>query len=190
MPSLRLLSVDARSYSGDRAGLAAAIGAAAPQVAFVHGAPHLARWRSLSAEIARHAGLVVVGGGRVGGANLILSTLGIDFVSAADTLFTHNPLKPAGISVARLRRSGTGFAVAAASLGTAAPGTDEASLRRAVSDVAELPLVLSIAGSAANFADLGRVAADRFVFSATVSVTSVERRDAAFVLAEVEIPAA
>ena len=188
MPSLRLVSVDARSYSGDRAGLAAAIGAADPHVAFVHGAPHLGRWRSLSATLARNAGLVVVGGGRVGGANLILSSLGIDFMSLSDALFTRNPVKPAGASVARLRRSGARFAAAAASLGTAAPGTDAESVRRAVTEVAELPLVLSVAGSAAAVADLGAVAADRFVFSSAVEVTSVERRDVAFVLAEVEIP--
>jgi len=67
-------------------------------------------------------------------------------------------------------------------------GTDAESVRRAVTEVAELPLVLSVAGSAAAVADLGAVAADRFVFSSAVEVTSVERRDVAFVLAEVEIP--
>ena len=187
MPSLRIISVDARSYARDRAGLAAAIGAADPHVAVVHGSPHLGRWRALSAMIARNAGLVVVGGGRVGGANLVLSSLGVDFVSVSDTLYTHNPFAPAGATVARLRHHGVGFAVAAASLGSANPGTDAASVRRAVGAAADVAYVLSVADNADAFADLGSVIADRLVCSPELEVKASERRAAGVVFAEVAL---
>ena len=70
MPTLRLVSVDACSYEKDRASLSGALREASAQVVVVHNSPHLLRWRSLGAEIARKAGVVVVGGGRTGGANL------------------------------------------------------------------------------------------------------------------------
>jgi hypothetical protein len=72
--SLRLLSIDARAFGRDRVALARAVAAAEVDVACVHGSPHLLRWRSISAAIARRAGLVVVTGGRTAGANLVLST--------------------------------------------------------------------------------------------------------------------
>ncbi len=187
MPTLRLVSADARHFGRDRAGLAAALGAATPDVAIVHHAPHLGRWRSLSASIARGAGLVGVGGGRTGGANLLLSTLAIDFVSVSEVLFTHNPARPAGVAVARLRRHGVEFALAGASLGAQSRQTDAAALRLALSDVGDLPLVLSVDGGAADFADLGEVR-DRFVTSPRVTMSGgVERAGEGLLVATVAL---
>ncbi|MGN6609547.1 MAG: hypothetical protein ACTHMS_21375 [Jatrophihabitans sp.] len=114
MPTLRLVSVDARSFP-DRAALSAALAAETPQVAVVHHAPHLARWRSLAAEIARGAGLVVVGGGRTGGANLLLSDLAVDVTATHDVLLGRNPLRPTGFSRADLRYRGAAFTLIGAS---------------------------------------------------------------------------
>ena len=62
MPELRLLTLDAAAFA-DRHAVARAIAGHEPDVAVVHGAPSLLRWRSTCAAVAREAGLVVVGAG-------------------------------------------------------------------------------------------------------------------------------
>ena len=115
--SLRLLSIDARAFGRDRVALARAVAAAEVDVACVHGSPHLLRWRSISAAIARRAGLVVVTGGRTAGANLVLSTLGVDVVTVCDVRFAGgSALGGPGAALAALRLRGSDFVVAAASL--------------------------------------------------------------------------
>lgn len=110
---MRLLSVDARRYGRDHAALARVIASAEPDVACVHGSPHLLRWRSISAALARRAGLVVVTGGRTAGANLLLSTLGVDVVGVRDIRFDR---KPGGAAIAALRLRGTEFVLTSAAL--------------------------------------------------------------------------
>ncbi|SHG59782.1 hypothetical protein SAMN05443575_2346 [Jatrophihabitans endophyticus] len=120
MPSLRLLRVDADALSGDRHALARLIAEARPDVACVHGAPSLLRWRSACAAIAREAGLVVVAGGRTAGGALLLSTLGVDVEVARELGFAprrrfRGP-RPPGAAIAAMRVGGRPFVVAAARL--------------------------------------------------------------------------
>lgn len=112
MPTLRLLSYNIRSTRDDRAALARVIASAAADVVVVQEAPRFLRWRSKCAALARTSGLVVVGGGRTAGANLIMSTLGVDAVSVSDHSFSRDPrLHRRGCVIAILRYRGTEFAV-------------------------------------------------------------------------------
>jgi endonuclease/exonuclease/phosphatase family metal-dependent hydrolase len=111
--TLRLLSYNVRSMRDDRAALARVIRSAEPDVVCVQEAPRFLRWRSRCAALARTSGLVVVGGGRPAGANLILSTIRVDVVNTANVLFSKDPgLHQRGVAIARLRLGGTEFAVA------------------------------------------------------------------------------
>jgi hypothetical protein len=186
VPTLRFASVDASSFAGDREEVAAALAAAVAQVAVVHHAPHLARWRARSAALARAAGLVVVGGGRRAGANLVLSALSVDFGSVHDVPFRRDPFRPAGAAVARLRRAGTGFAVAGVSFGAGSPAGDAALLRAALSEAAGLPLVASVLGDVGALADLGTVVGGRVVVGPSVAVHQVETEGA--VVVEIGLP--
>jgi hypothetical protein len=110
---VRLLSVDARGFGSDRAALAELIAGAGADVVCVHGGPHLLRWRSICAALARRAGLVVVTGGRTAGANLLLSTLGVDVTAVRDVRL---PGGPAGAALAALRLRGADFVAVSATL--------------------------------------------------------------------------
>ena len=186
MPTLRFASVDARSFARDRVAVSAALSAIEPHVAVVHHAPHLGRWRTQSSTIARSAGLVVVGGGRQAGANLLLSSLAVDFVSTTDVPFRRVPLRPAGAVVARLRRGPTRLAVAGVSFSADAVGSDAAVLRAALSEVAGLPLVASVVGSAATLGDLGTLVGGRVLVGPSVGVGEVETGNV--VVVELKLP--
>jgi endonuclease/exonuclease/phosphatase family metal-dependent hydrolase len=113
VPTLRLLTYNVRSTRDDRAALARVIRTAEPDVVCVQEAPRFLRWRSKCAALARTSGLVVVSGGRPAGANLIMSTLGVDVISTADVRFSPDPgLHQRGTAVAVLRLRGSTFAVA------------------------------------------------------------------------------
>lgn len=113
VPTLRLLSYNIRSMRDDRAALARVIRSAQPDVVCVQEAPRFLRWRSTCAALARSSGLVVVGGGRPAGANLILSSLSVDVVRTVDVAFSQDPgLHLRGAAIAVLRFRGTLFAVA------------------------------------------------------------------------------
>jgi endonuclease/exonuclease/phosphatase family metal-dependent hydrolase len=113
VPSLRLLTYNVRSMRDDRAALARVIRSAAADVVVVQESPRFARWRSLCAELARTSNMVVVGGGRPAGSNLILSTLGVDVVAAHDVLFSKQlRLHQRGTAIALLEYRGSRFAVA------------------------------------------------------------------------------
>lgn len=115
MPTLRLLSVNARTLPLDRSELAALIAKTRPDVACVHGSPSLLRWRSISAGLARRAGMVVVGGGRTGGGNLVMSTLGVDVLATRDLSFDgFSGVRPPGATLAVLRLRGSEFVFAGA----------------------------------------------------------------------------
>ncbi len=110
---LRVLSYNVRSLRDDRAALGRVIRSAEPDVVLVQEAPRFLRWRSLCAQLARRGNLVVVGGGRAAGANLILSSLAVDVVSTADVLFTPDRgLHRRGTTIAVLTKHGVRFAVA------------------------------------------------------------------------------
>lgn len=114
MPTtLRLLSYNVRSMRDDRAALARVIRSAEPDVVCVQEAPRFLRWRSRCAALARTGGLVVVGGGRAAGANLILSALRVDVVTTANALFSKDRgLHQRGVAIAVLRLRGAEFAIA------------------------------------------------------------------------------
>jgi hypothetical protein len=115
--SLRLLSIDARGFGGDRAAVARTISGAPAEVACVHGGPHLLRWRTISAALGRRAGLVVVTGGRPAGGNLLLSTLAVD-VRAVSTVEPAGGTRRArpGAALAALRLRGSDFLLVGATL--------------------------------------------------------------------------
>ena len=113
MVGLRVLTYNVRSMRDDRDALGRVIRSAEPDVVLVQESPRFLRWRSLCAELARRGNLVVVGGGRYAGSNLILSTLGVDVVSTADVWFTRDPrLHRRGTAIAVLSKLGSRFAVA------------------------------------------------------------------------------
>jgi endonuclease/exonuclease/phosphatase family metal-dependent hydrolase len=121
VPSLRVLTYNVRSMRDDRAALGRVIRAACPDVVLIQESPRFARWRSLCAQLARLGNLVVVGGGRYAGSNLILSTLAVDVVSTADVWFSPDRgLHRRGTAVAVLSKHGTRFAVAGTHLDLAA----------------------------------------------------------------------
>lgn len=110
---LRLLSYNVRSMRDDRAALGRVIRSAEADVVLVQEAPRFLRWRALCAELARRGGLVVVGGGRPAGANLIMSALAVEVVSQHDVLFSRDPrLHQRGTAIAVLAKGGRRFAVA------------------------------------------------------------------------------
>lgn len=121
MPTLRLLTYNVRSMRDDRDALGRVISSVEPDVVCIQEAPRFLRWRSLCARLARTSGLVVVGGGRPAGANLLLSTLGVDVVAKVDVLFSKDArLHQRGAAIAILERNGTRFAVAGTHLDLAA----------------------------------------------------------------------
>jgi hypothetical protein len=83
MPVLRVVTYNVGSVR-DRAAFARAVRDAQPDVVCVQNAPHRLRWRSKCAALARTSGLVVVGGGRVAGANLMMSSLSVEVDAVHD----------------------------------------------------------------------------------------------------------
>jgi len=113
VPTLRVMTYNVRSMRDDRSALGRVISSVEPDVVCVQEAPRFARWRSLCAELARRSGLVVVGGGRSAGANLIMSTLAVDVEATEDVLFSKDRgLHRRGSSMAVLSLAGSRFAVA------------------------------------------------------------------------------
>lgn len=131
---MRLLTVDARRFGRDHAALSRVIGSAEADVACVHGAPQLLRWRSKCAALARRAGLVVVTGGRTAGGELILSSLGVDVLAVRDVRSGAG-----GAALAGLRHRGSEFLLASTD-GAAAEADAEAALRALVPG--ELPAIV------------------------------------------------
>ena len=76
MTDLRVLTYNVRSMRDDRDALGRVLRAAEPDVVLIQESPRFLRWRSLCAELARRGNLVVVGGGRYAGSNLILRRCG------------------------------------------------------------------------------------------------------------------
>ncbi len=149
---MRLLSVDARVTGRDRGALATLIETAGADIACVHNGPRLLRWRSICASVGRRAGLVVVGGGRPAGANLLLSSLGVDSLRTQDvTLGGGSALHGTGAALAVLRYGGTEFALVAATLlGNAAERLAQASrLQDAISGLSpgSPPVILCAQGA-------------------------------------------
>ncbi len=121
MTVLRLLSYNVRSLRDDSAAVARVIRDAKPDVVCIQEAPRFLRWRSKCASLARRSGLVVIAGGRRPGANLVLSSLGVDVIAAHEVRFTKDPkLHQRGAVIAVLAKGGHRFAVAGTHLDLAA----------------------------------------------------------------------
>jgi hypothetical protein len=76
-----------RADRADRADLAAVarvVQTAAPDIALIHGAPQLWRWRSACARLARESGLVVVTGGRPAAGSLVMCAMRVRVLSSYD----------------------------------------------------------------------------------------------------------
>lgn len=113
MPALRLLSYNIRAMRDDDEALVRVIRDARADVVVVQESPRFLRWRSKCAALARRSGLVVVGGGRPTGANLIMSSLGVDVERTHDVMFSTDPdLHHRGTAIAILSYRGSRFAVA------------------------------------------------------------------------------
>lgn len=107
------MTYNVRSMRDDRAALGRVLRAAAPDIVLVQEAPRFLRWRARSAQLARLGGLVVVGGGRAAGANLVLSSLGVDVDDVRDVLFSNDRgLHRRGTAIGVLRKGGSRFGVA------------------------------------------------------------------------------
>jgi hypothetical protein len=162
VPTLRFLAVDARHARlgrprSDFGALAERIAVTEPDLVCVHGSPAGPRWRTVSGAFARQAGLVVVGGGRHAGSNLLLSSLAVDVVATRDAALDGGSPRPvdlrrrhgAALAVLRRGRAHSAFAVAAARLDAdpAAGSAQAAALQLALTELAtdDVPTVLSIA---------------------------------------------
>ncbi len=110
MPVLRVLSYNVRALRDDAEAVARVIRAAEPDVVCVQEAPRFLRWRSKCAALARESGLVVVGGGRVCGANLLLSRLAVEVHGTRDVAFSKDRgLHQRGTALALLSLRGSRF---------------------------------------------------------------------------------
>lgn len=113
MPTLRVMTYNVRSMRDDRAALSRVIDSADADVVLIQESPRFLRWRSLCAQLARTSGLVVVGGGRPAGSNLVLCAMAVQVVSTRSVLFSKDPrLHQRGTAIAVLRKQGATFAVA------------------------------------------------------------------------------
>lgn len=172
MVSLRLVTIDARTYGRDRHALARRIADTGADIACVQHAPSLLRWRSICAGIGRESGLVTVSGGRTGGGVLLLSTLGVTLGETRDLLFDGGRgLRPAGAAIGSLARLGRPFVFAGTRFGDerSVQQRQIAEFERAVDgvDPSRPPLIMCVDGAGAGAAvtlQQGRVAAAPGVF--------------------------
>lgn len=147
MTVLRLLTYNVRSLRDDDAAVGRVIRAANPHVACIQEAPRFFRWRSKCAGLARRAGMVLVTGGRDAGANLVLSTLGVDVVSTRDVLLSRNRgYHQRGVAMAVLRLDGVEFAVVGTHLDGASQVHQIGELHRALSAFAPAGRPAIVAG--------------------------------------------
>jgi hypothetical protein len=143
-----VLSVDARND-----GIVEVIAGSDADVVCVHNAAQFGRWRQRAAALARRSGrVVVVPGGRAAGANLVLSTLGVDVVATSTVRLPGGDfLHPAGAALTVLRREGNEFGLVAATLvGNAADRLGQARvLQQAIERIAPSapPVIVSAIGT-------------------------------------------
>lgn len=72
---LRVVSWNVRSLRDDESAVAATLRELKPDVVCLQEAPRFLRWRSRCADLARESRLLMVGGGRASGANVVLASL-------------------------------------------------------------------------------------------------------------------
>jgi endonuclease/exonuclease/phosphatase family metal-dependent hydrolase len=125
-PWLRVMTYNIRSLRDDAAAVARVIMAAGPDLICIQEAPRFLRWRARCAALARAAGMVIAGGGRDAGANLLLVAPHVDVAQAASVLFSRDPgLHRRGAVLAVLGYRQQRFGV----VGTHLDGVEEPRLR-------------------------------------------------------------
>lgn len=90
---LRVVSWNVRSLRDDAGLVAATLRDLQPDVVCLQEAPRFLRWRSRCAELAREARLLMVGGGRESGANVVLSSLRIQVDGVVDSHLPGSPTR-------------------------------------------------------------------------------------------------
>jgi endonuclease/exonuclease/phosphatase family metal-dependent hydrolase len=201
---LRLLTYNVRSLRDDGIAVSRVIRDCQPDVVCIQEAPRFLRWRSLAAGLARRSGLVVVGGGRPAGANLLLSSLGVDVERTWDIALSQDAgLHHRGASVALMSVRGARFAVAGTHLDLRESARVrhvdeiEAALQSVLGETAVLggvPTILAgdindVAGSA-TWAALTRARRDAGAVSGQPTFPAVEPRrriDGIFVSDQVQV---
>ena len=120
------MTYNIRSLRDDAAAVARVIRAAEPDVVCIQEAPRFLFWRAKCAALARAAGMVIAGGGRDAGANLLLVAPDVDVVRTTSVLFTPDRgLHRRGAVLAVLAPGGQRVGVA----GTHLDGVEEPRLR-------------------------------------------------------------
>ena len=88
---LRIVSYNVRSLRDDRAAVVRTLRMLDPDIACIQETPSLLRWRSKCAALAREAGLLYVGGGRVTGGVALLSALRVDVSETTEYNLSRTP---------------------------------------------------------------------------------------------------
>jgi endonuclease/exonuclease/phosphatase family metal-dependent hydrolase len=91
--ALRVVTWNVRSLRDDAAAVAATLRDLEPDVVCLQEAPRFLRWRTRCAELARDARLMMVGGGRASGANVVFSHLRVQVASVVDSRLPGSPLR-------------------------------------------------------------------------------------------------
>lgn len=91
--ALRVVSWNVRSLRDDAGLVAATLRDLEPDVVCLQEAPRFLRWRSRCAELAREARLLMVGGGRASGANVVLANLRTQVDSIVDSSLPGSPAR-------------------------------------------------------------------------------------------------
>lgn len=111
--ALRVVTWNVRSLRDDADAVAAILREFQPDVVCLQEAPRFLRWRSRCAELARAAGLLVVGGGRASGANVVLANLRTHVRAVVDSELPGSPRRHRrGLVLAVLEIDGIEFLVA------------------------------------------------------------------------------
>ncbi|MGQ0466019.1 MAG: endonuclease/exonuclease/phosphatase family protein [Sporichthyaceae bacterium] len=88
---VRVVSWNVRSLRDDATAVAATLRELKPDVVCLQEAPRFSRWRSRCAELARESRLVMVGGGRSAGANVVLASLRTQVRSVVESELPGSP---------------------------------------------------------------------------------------------------
>jgi endonuclease/exonuclease/phosphatase family metal-dependent hydrolase len=120
------MTYNIRSLRDDAAAVARVIKAGEADVVCIQEAPRFLFWRAKCAALAQAAGMVIAGGGRDAGANLILVGPQVEVVQASSVLFSRDPglhRRGAVFAVLRYRQQSLGV------VGTHLDGVEEPRLR-------------------------------------------------------------
>lgn len=123
MVTLRVVTYNVRSLRNDRAAVVRTLRALDADVACIQEAPHIVRWRSRCAALARESGLLYVAGGGTTGGTTMLAAQRVDVSDAIAYPLSRTPRqRRRGVVAARIHKAGAWCTVASVQLG---PDADE-----------------------------------------------------------------